>query len=204
MTDTRPTQHPARTSDARKRHAEAPAATALTDIERRALAAASCGNCGERTAVLNLVERIVTDRVNDALDERYAESNHRVAKYWRAKREAEVRAETAEAEVERLRGLLEGMNVHADELATQRNGFVARAETAEAERDEAREILADCNDENAYLREALARVGALADLWEEWAAYRAERFNAETVLDAAAADIRAALTQPATDEGAGA
>ena len=52
----------------------------MTDTERRALTAASCGNCGERTAVLNLVERIVAAHVTDVL--------RRVADQWQAQREA--------------------------------------------------------------------------------------------------------------------
>ena len=70
------------------------------------------------------------------------------------------------------------------------------AEKAEAEVERLRADL-------AAAREVLARVEALADEWEEWAAVRAERFDAASVLDAAADDLRNAL-QPTTDEGAGA
>lgn len=34
----------------------------LTEREQAAIQAASCGNCGERTAMLHLVQRIISDR----------------------------------------------------------------------------------------------------------------------------------------------
>lgn len=41
---------------------------ALTEAEREAVNAAACGNCGERTAVLNLVARIKAEAVQAEQD----------------------------------------------------------------------------------------------------------------------------------------
>lgn len=40
-----------------------PSEAALTEAEREAVNAATCGNCGERTAVLNLAARIKAEAV---------------------------------------------------------------------------------------------------------------------------------------------
>ena len=114
-----------------------------------------------------------------------------VPKYLReddARVDWKARATKAEAEVERLRAELSHTMCGKSNAAELRQRVFAEnaALAAQAERDAA--------------REALARVEALADEIE------ANRIGAFSKLDAinVVARLRAALAQPATDEGAGA
>jgi hypothetical protein len=145
--------------------------------------------------------------------------DHKAAKFWRAKREAEVRAEKAEAERDRAKEAcktlgriieqqcddilhITGLHDFIDEdgdgdwAAVWENAYslptVAEWERLQAERDAA--------------REALARVEALADEWERnYASLLAGGFSGCSIgADSAAKRIRAALAQPATEEEAGA
>ena len=183
---TTPTQHPA--------------STTLTDRERRALDAASCGNCGERTAVLNLVGRIVAAHVTDALDERYAESDHKAAKYWRAKWEAEVRAEKAERDFRDLQSEsrvlpCDGGCAEAPEEDCSRHGRTPAELWA---------MLAEVMAQRDAAREALARVEAVVGIRLQCTqhgaalARRCSECERVGVVNEYDRTLRAALAQPAT------
>ena len=143
-----------------------------------------------RTDVLALLAEVkrlrrdLVDALVDALDERYAESEHKAAKFWRAKREAERAFRELRSESRILP--CDGACTDAPEEDCSRHG----REPADLWR-----IIDEARAERDAAREAMAQVEALALVC-------ADGCVGPGLCDGSC--IRAALAQPATDEGAGA
>lgn len=150
--------------------------------------------------IRKFIEVTVDARVADTLDSRYAESDHKAARYWRAKREAEARAEKAAAERDAAREALARVEALADaEIASSIEANV-RSETAGVR-------CRDCNLRYEERQQYGCHESARAHYYDEGDIADAEasaRADAIEYVTLKVAALRAALAQPATDEGAGA